>query len=140
MKKRNKTRILKNKCDETWARVTKLMHIKKHGKKCLWCGDGSKVLHSDHVVNRWKFATRWNVNNCVVICGPCHLFRKKRDPWEWARMVEKEKGHDAINDLQTLAREIVKPDYELILAGLLELEKIEESKLLFTGGVGHSSK
>lgn len=118
-----KSKTLRNKCDAAWARITKLIHIKKHGPVCLWCKKPSDELQSDHIVNRWKTATRWNIRNCVVLDKVCHLFRKKREPLAWAQMVQENVPAEVLVVLDAAAKELVKPDYELIMRYLMSCEK-----------------
>ena len=120
--KRNKQKTLRNKCDAAWARITKKIIFAKYGVRCLWCGDSRRQFQSDHIVNRWKTATRWNLSNCIVLCAPCHLFRKKREPIEWAQTVLNFVPEEVVLDLRKQSEEIVKPDYQKILDGLIEFE------------------
>lgn len=117
-----KEKTLRNRCDSEWARITKLIHVKKHGAVCLWCKKPG-ALQSDHIVNRWKTATRWNIRNCVVICMPDHLYRKKREPLAWAQMVQENVPADVLEALDFASREIIKPNYEAILAYLAACER-----------------
>lgn len=113
-----KQKNLKNKCDEQWALITKKIHVKRFGKVCGWCKKPSDELQSDHIINRWKMATRWNVRNCIVLDKVCHLFRKKREPFAWAEAVREYAGDDVLEDLKIQAQEIIKPDYEAIMVYL----------------------
>ena len=121
--KRNKTKTLRNKCDATWSRVTKLIHVAVNGPICLWCRKKGLVLQSDHIINRWKTATRWSPSNCVVLCLPCHLFRKKREPLAWAEMVKENIREETLNELKISSQEICKPNYEQILGFLTQVEE-----------------
>ncbi len=118
-----KKKALKLLCDKEWSRITKLYHIKKHGKICLWCGERPESLQSDHIFNRWKHSTRWNILNCVCLCAPCHLFRKKREPLAWAKMVEAVINPDVMAELELKSEEMIQPDYDLILAYLKNCER-----------------
>lgn len=118
-----KAKTLRNKCDAAWARVTKMIHIKKHGPICLWCRKVS-ALQSDHIINRWKTATRWNPSNCICLCAPDHLFRKKREPLAWANLVRENVPAETLEALEAASKELVKnPNYEAILSGLLSMER-----------------
>lgn len=78
---------------------------------CLWCKKATDKLQSDHVFNRWKTATRWNPSNCVVLCAPCHLFRKKREPILWAEIAKAELTDDVYEELKIVSNQECKPDY-----------------------------
>ena len=97
-KKKTEKQILKDWCDDRWPKITKRVWREKFGKGCAWCGKEGQ-LHSDHIANRGKLSTRWNVQNCVVLCAGCHLFRKKREPAEWSKMVIGHIGIDLWNSL-----------------------------------------
>lgn len=105
---------LKKKCDALWSKVTKIVWKRHHGDMCAWC----KVRpgqHSDHIANRWRHATRWVVENCVFLCAGCHLFRKKREPAEWAAMVIETIGQDQYDAILEASKEIVQDqDYEKV--------------------------
>lgn len=120
---------LRKECDAAWSRVTKLISELKFGKKCLWCGKSDK-LQSDHIINRWKTATRWNPDNCVVLCATCHLFKKKREPYRWYEVMRAHVKPETYEALSLASNEIVKnPDYAGILYGLCALEKEVQEKL-----------
>lgn len=118
-----KKKALKALCDKEWSRITKLIHIKKYGKICLWCRKPSDSLQSDHIINRWKHSTRWNISNCVILCAPDHLFRKKREPFAWAEMVRENVGQDVLDALELASREMIQPNYEEILSYLKKCEE-----------------
>lgn len=112
---------LRNACDKLWADITKIIHIRKHGQVCLWCKKKTTKLQSDHVLNRWKTATRWNPSNCVVLCAPCHLFRKKRDPILWSDMVNGEIPSETLEELKIQSQQPCNPDLlnvKMLLEGL----------------------
>ena len=95
--------------DHLWSDLTKTIH----GRICWWCG--SKVnIQSDHIANRWKFSTRWNVNNVAILCMGCHLFRKKREPAEWAKMVVGKIGQDKYDEILQLSHSQEPTDLEQV--------------------------
>lgn len=91
MKRRRKTPKAKLKAylDKMWSQITKDIH----GRVCIWCGSKDNI-QSDHIANRWKHATRWNVDNCVILCRTCHLWKKPMNPAEWAQVVINHIGQD----------------------------------------------
>jgi len=117
-----KKSLLKKKCDAAWSRITKKINFAKWGKKCMWCGKTDVIFHSDHVVNRWKHATRWNLSNVIILCSICHLYRKKHEPFEWSRMVDQYIPSETRIALLDESQELIKPSYDQILAALLEFE------------------
>lgn len=80
-------------------------------------------MQSDHIVNRWKHSTRWNLSNCVCLCVGCHIFRKKREPLEWARMVMEEIGEETYQELKRLGNERFDGDLEQVYSYLSNIEK-----------------
>lgn len=118
-----KKKALKALCDKEWSRITKIIHIKKHGKICLWCKKPTDSLQSDHIFNRWKHSTRWNVWNCVCLDAVCHLFRKKREPLAWAEMVQENVDSEVLLTLEDMSNQMIQPDYDVILAYLKKFEQ-----------------
>lgn len=115
---------LKKKCDALWSKVTKMFWIKKYGDPiCPWCHD-RYIQHSDHIANRWKHSTRWRIENCVCLCAPCHLFRKKREPAEWCDMVIDTIGIETYRDIIKESKKIAKDiDYEEVFRYLQNAER-----------------
>ena len=120
---------LKKKCDALWSKVTKIVWIKHHGSMCAWC----KIRpgeHSDHIENRWKHGTRWDVSNMIFLCAGCHLFRKKRDPLEWAQLVISILGKELVEEIQfNASREVHNQDYQAIYEHLKSFLP-EENKVI----------
>lgn len=114
---------LKKKCDALWSKVTKILWAKKYGHFCPWCKNKFGV-QSDHIANRWKHSTRWRVENCVVLCMPCHIFRKKREPAEWANMVIETIGRELYDEIISESKKVVHEiDYEEICRYLQAAER-----------------
>ena len=113
-----KKKALKALCDKEWSRITKLIHVKKYGGKvCAWCRNITD-LQSDHIENRWKHSTRWNISNCICLCLGCHLFRKKREPLAWAQMVQENVNPNVLAELEKLSQEMVQPECNYIFPQL----------------------
>lgn len=93
-----KARVLVAKLDRLWALKTKELWRSKYGAVCVWC-KSRPWSQSDHIVNRWKFSTRWDLRNCVCLCSECHLFQKKMRPLEWKEMVYNVIGTDTLQAL-----------------------------------------
>jgi hypothetical protein len=124
--RRRKTpkRKLKDYLDGLWSRLTKEIH----GKVCVWCGK-VEGLQSDHIISRSYSQTRWRIENAVILCGGCHIFRKKRDPYGWAQMVNKVRGVDTVEALRKQSLRTDKVDFEEVQKYLetLDREKAWES-------------
>ena len=117
---------LKKKCDALWSKVTKVLWIKQFGPSCAWCVSRPGV-HSDHIMNRWKHNTRWVVDNMILLCAGCHLFRKKREPAEWAMMVIKYIGQDRFDALYEESQKVVEhQDYQKIYEYLKSCEAMSD--------------
>src|SRR5690242_3670268 len=95
--------------DALWSRLTKA--VKE--SRCEWCYKVGPV-QSDHIVNRHKYPTRWRLENCVLLCVGCHLFRKKREPFEWSQMVLNKFGQDRIDFLKMMSDSNEKTDLEQV--------------------------
>ena len=93
-----------------WSRLVKEVY----GRHCHWCQRKDLVIHADHICNRHKFATRWVIENGIPLCGPCHLFRKKRDPAEWYKIVCEDRGEELVQDLIKLSNSGEKIDLDQV--------------------------
>ena len=59
---------------------------------CQWCGDTGKVrvLHIHHIIPKSRGnSCRWDLDNLVILCSVCHLFRMKDHTVEYGRFIEK---------------------------------------------------
>ena len=119
---------LKKQCDILWSSITKQIHRHKYGNICLWCRKESTNLQSDHVFNRWKHSTRWNVANCVILCVGCHIFRKKREPFSWAEMVMDNMSKDVYEDLKKGSEIMVNVNNSFMEYVLDYLQKMDNDK------------
>lgn len=119
---------LKKQCDILWSSITKQIHRHKHGNICLWCRKESPSLQSDHVFNRWKHSTRWDVRNCVVLCAPDHLWKKKREPLAWATMVMENMDKDVYVDLRVGSEKMVKVDLDFLQQTFDHLTRLDTEK------------
>jgi hypothetical protein len=54
----------------------------------------------------------------VILCSVCHIFRKKREPAEWADMVIRVKGQELFDELLKRGESIEKVDYDQVEAYL----------------------
>lgn len=108
-KKKTPRAKLKNYLDNLWSKLTKQIN----DPWCAWCGK-TNGLQSDHVINRWKYPTRWRLEVAIILCTGCHLFRKKRDPLGWAELVQKKFGEDRMNFLKEMAKSNEKVDLEQV--------------------------
>lgn len=120
MKKKKKTdqRKLRDYLDKLWSKLTKDLF----GRRCEWCGK-EEVVHSDHIINRWNFRTRWAVQNCVILCPGCHIYKKPQQPWEWSELVNEKRGKDTIDALRFEAKRSEKADWDQAKEYLEKLEK-----------------
>lgn len=122
MKKRNKRKTLRNKCDALWSKLTKIVWKEKYGPLCAWCKT-KPFTDSDHIINRGNFPTRWRLENCVCLCKGCHIFRKKREPSEWTQMMLSYVGQDTYDALfKEGHRSDVKQNYEIVYSYLKSQE------------------
>lgn len=131
LKKKSPAKVkkaLKKRCDILWSSITKQIHRSKHGDRCLWCGQNSSALQSDHIFNRWKHSTRWIPANCVVICLADHLFRKQREPLAWAEMVKENVPPEVMEDLKRLSEQPVTVNIPFLEETLSYLEGLDRDK------------
>lgn len=122
MKKKTARKKMIQHLDLLWSKLTKIVE----DRKCAWCGKWSD-LQSDHIINRHKYPTRWRLENCILLCVGCHLFRKKREPFEWSEIVVKKIGQDRLDFLKQMSQSTEKVDLEVVKRYLenAELEMAE---------------
>jgi len=105
--------------DDRWSILTKNIH----GRVCKWCGS-TKKIQSDHLVTRKNKRTRWRVDNVIILCYPCHFFRKKSDPLGWYEVVSRETGEGFLEALRAEANKstMEKVDLDEVDKYLTEIE------------------
>lgn len=59
----------------------------------------------------------------MVLCAPCHLFRKKREPILWAEIAKAELTDDVYEELKIVSQQECKPDYLTIKMWLEGLKR-----------------
>ena len=104
--------------DGLWSKLTKQIN----DPFCAWCGNPEN-LQSDHIINRWKFPTRWRLENCIILCVGCHIFRKKREPMAWAGIVLKKYGQDRVDFLNEMSKSQEKVDLDQVKRYLENAER-----------------
>jgi len=63
------------------------------------------------------------VENCLILCAGCHLFRKKREPAEWYDVCRRERGDELLEELRKESERIEKPDLDVVESYLDTAEK-----------------
>ena len=87
---------------------------------CEYCGKKGVQLHCHHgVVGRRYRNTRYEKDNCAVVCVGCHWFLGDFPQINTAFFL-KRIGSDRMEQLQIIARSGHKPDLELIKSELTE--------------------
>ena len=61
-------------------------YIRKRDKVCQRCGGKDRQLQCSHYWDRQWYATRFDPDNCWILCSWCHTFDK--DNWEKDRLGE----------------------------------------------------
>lgn len=84
----------------------------RDGFRCRLCGSGT-VPQCAHLMSRRYSNTRWDMENAWCLCRGCH-FRYTKRPDEWAVLLEKTLGREALDMLRARAFQVVKPDYAAV--------------------------
>jgi NAD-dependent dihydropyrimidine dehydrogenase PreA subunit len=112
----------KNELDRIWSRI-----IKSRGT-CEVCGQDGWEPH--HIKHRSNLATRWLIENGCLLCNFCHItssrFSAHKTPTDFHKWIEKKRGKDVMDKLESVSKKISKPDYNTIKKYLEE----ELSKLM----------
>lgn len=91
---------LEKQCREMWGR-----RICSRDGQCLLCG--SFVWHTaHHIVSVRHHATRFDLDNGVAVCWPCHQMQKVDEPGFTKRIIEKI-GQERYDRLVAKSRQIV---------------------------------
>ena len=84
--KRTKRQKKVEDADKAWG-----LAVRKTDKDlCQWCKlDGKQVYGNQphHIVSRSHKVLRWDVENGVTLCYPCHMFRITREPVEYTKFL-----------------------------------------------------
>ena len=82
-----------------------------------------KDLQCSHFIGRSKRSTRWDEENACALCFGCHQYFTSH-PYEHTEWFKARLGEERFDLLQGRARNISKPDRELI--GIYLLQQIKE--------------
>ena len=106
------------KLDGIWG---KLVHERKPVCEC--CGKENCRLEAHHIFTRSRRATRWDLENSLLLCSNCHKFspvlsahKSPRDFYKW---LEQKKGKKWVDALEKKSNAIFKGNYEDILKTLI---------------------
>lgn len=65
--------------------------LKTQHTVCQWCGDKGRArkLHIHHIIPKSRGnSCRWDIQNLIILCSVCHLFRMKNETVEYSRFIE----------------------------------------------------
>ena len=112
--KTRKVKTERQKIIKILDRLASEVAYQRAGNQCEKCGRSAKSAH--HIFSRRYVSTRWNPDNLLNICYPCHIhwfhsrIEEARD-WLIQRMGEKKYN---LLKIQVLSRHKGKSDYKLI--------------------------
>ena len=107
IKKPNK-KLLEKKLDTEWS-----AYVRGRDSKCQKCG-GQGSVSAHHAFGRRHHATRWDVNNGVGLCYPCHIHWAHRDPCSFAEWFKSHVGSEKYNALSGIHNKVVKYDADCL--------------------------
>lgn len=127
--KKRKKNPLNAHLDALWSKAVKILG----DNKCAYCGS-TEGLNSHHIIGRRNFATRWNVNNGVVLCPKHHVFSSKfsahQTPTLFSDFIQEKRGDEWYSQLVMMST-MEKPDKEKLLKELREIVYGKEKELPF---------
>lgn len=85
---RERVKRLEKTLDLSWSKV-----VRERDGRCRLCG-GNSTLAAHHAFGRTHKSTRWDLENGVALCWPCHKFRAHGDPAGFAVWFEGQVGKD----------------------------------------------
>lgn len=110
-----------NKLDKLWGEI-----IHSLNDKCAVCGKTGR-LEAHHIFTRSRRATRWFIDNGILLCANCHKFSPilsaHKAPRAFFSWLENKMGKPWVNLLDKKSQEIFKGDFEGVLKYLNEYEK-----------------
>lgn len=101
--------------DKMWS-----AKVRARDGACLKCGSIS-CLNAHHVFGRRHTSTRWDVDNGVTLCMPCHIFWAHRDVGSFAAWFIGREGKNKFDELSNKSMMICQDktlDYEAIARSL----------------------
>jgi len=104
--------IQKRSLDAIWAQIIK----KRAGFKCEYCGK-TEHLHAHHIFSRSRHSTRWDISNGICLCAGHHFlcnFSAHKAPLLFGEWLKEYRGAEYYDSLLEKARDVVKPDYEIV--------------------------
>lgn len=100
--------LLEKKLDKAWSE-----YVRNRDNRCKKCG-GSGAVSPHHAFGRRHMATRWDVNNGVGLCYPCHIHWAHRDPAGFTEWFRELIGDEKYIHLALEHNKIVKYDNECL--------------------------
>ena len=107
VKKPNK-KLLEKKLDAEWS-----AYVRNRDKKCCKCG-GMGSVSAHHAFGRRHHATRWDIDNGVGLCYPCHIHWAHRDPSGFSVWFCNHVGKDKFQRLADIHNKVVKYDADCL--------------------------
>lgn len=115
-------------CDALLSPLIKLKH-----PRCLLCGGDTQVAHH-HVHKSKSLNLRYDEENLIPLCNPCHLKLHYNESY-WASKVVEKKGMEWFRNLDAkkdvICAGTLKVDYNKVYDELKEKIKQEERKFTF---------
>ena len=112
--KKRKKDTLEIECENLWRKIG--LHVANN--KCEYCGKTSN-LNCHHIFTRSRNSTKWDTDNCLVLCIEHHTLSKKisahKSPKAFFEWLESYKGKDFIELLQCRSKQYCKPDLKLTI-------------------------
>jgi len=100
-KKKNSDSGLNKQLDVLWS---KAIHLRD--KVCRMCGNPKGQAH--HIFTRKNYATRWDLENGILLCFNCHKNIAHEKPLDFFEWLQKQSGQDWIDDLRQKSKKIAK--------------------------------
>ena len=107
IKKPNK-KLLEKKLDIAWS-----LYVRNRDKECQKC-HGAGHISPHHAFGRRHHATRWDVDNGIGLCFPCHIHWAHRDPSGFTEWFRSKVGEEKYNKLREKHLEIVQYDADCL--------------------------
>ena len=117
-----------NPLDILFSKYIRLRAMKRvHGcERCLNYKKDYKELQCSHFIGRSNHSTRWDEDDCVGLCGACHIYFGSH-PLEHMEFFKNRLGEQAFDLLNARARIIQKVDRNAITLYLkAKIQELED--------------
>ena len=112
-KKKTPRQIMIENLDKLASQIVKARDV-----YCQLCGKNSR-LGAHHIIGRTKTNTRWELDNLILLCSGCHIFKAHKNYETFRKFIVERIGEKRLEELYQKSEEVgVKIDLQKVEEGL----------------------